>query len=195
MVIKHPAGCMAYFQMTTQKRQLTNSFYLWFSLQPSHSKQREPCVWSWGTFERVSKIQRQPSNSSSARIPSEGGTKSSRSSPTFISPCFSLPFYHSLLPFIFFYQSKHLSHTFFLRFQLVFIFYPHFSSSLACFPHLSLPVFFSTTFPPVFTPPLTVSRFLPCTPSLCRFCYPRVSDRCHRILLEAQQTWGRGLWI
>lgn len=90
-------------------------------------------------------------------VPSEGGTKSSRSSLTFISVCVSHLFYHSLLPTAFFCQSKRLSHSlshqhrhtlFVLVLLLVFCLfnlYLYVSCSPARIPLLSLSVLFSTS--------------------------------------------------
>lgn len=139
-------------------------------------------------------MERQPSSSSSARVPSEGGTKSSRSSLTFISPslfCFIIP---SSLVLIFF-PSKCISHSatptqilfFLFCFCLVFCLLTFIFCKPTCFPLLSLSVFFSTSLCPtrLHPSPVSVTRTVSCSFTLSFFCYSSMSDHWHR-----NGTWG-----
>lgn len=144
-------------------------------------------------------MERQPSSSSSARVPSEGGTKSSRSSLTFISPslfCFIIP--SSLL--LIFFPSKCISHsatpTQILFFGFVFVlfsvFWPLSFVNLHVF-HFCHSLSFSLllSVPPVSTPPLSLSHVLSHAPSLCLFfvilvCLTTGTE----MVLEARQTLG-----
>lgn len=144
-------------------------------------------------------MERQPSSSSSARVPSEGGTKSSRSSLTFISPslfCFIIP--SSLL--LIFFPSKCISHSatptqmlfFCFVFVLFSVFWPLSFVNLHVF-HFCHPLSFSLllSVPPVSTPPLSLSHVLSHAPSLCLFfvilvCLTTGTE----MVLEARQTLG-----
>lgn len=122
-------------------------------------------------------------SSSSAKFPSEGGTKSSRSSLTFISLCVFLLFYLSLLHTTFFAVKRSLTlshkHTFSLRFFLFSDFLTVISFTVMLF-STSVPFCPVLSVPPLSTPPLSLSRFLSLSLALSLFCYSSISDHWHR---------------
>lgn len=144
-------------------------------------------------------MERQPSSSSSARVPSEGGTKSSRSSLTFISPslfCFIIP--SSLL--LIFFPSKCISHSatptqmlfFWFCFCLVFCLLTFIFCKPTCFPLLSLSVFFSTSLCPtrLHPSPVSVTRTVSCSFTLSFFVILVCLTTGTEMVLEARQTLG-----
>lgn len=144
-------------------------------------------------------MERQPSSSSSARVPSEGGTKSSRSSLTFISPslfCFIIP--SSLL--LIFFPSKCISHSatptqilfFLFCFCLVFCLLTFIFCKPTCFPLLSPSVFFSTSLCPtrLHPSPVSVTRTVSCSFTLSFFVILVCLTTGTEMVLEARQTLG-----
>lgn len=144
-------------------------------------------------------MERQPSSSSSARVPSEGGTKSSRSSLTFISPslfCFIIP---SSLLLIFFSVKVYLAlcHTntdafFLFCFCLVFCLLTFIFCKPTCFPLLSPSVFFSTSLCPtrLHPSPVSVTRTVSCSFTLSFFVILVCLTTGTEMVLEARQTLG-----